>query len=370
MIDKRDFISWIKKTEHVDKSNGLTIIFDEQGNISSNTPLQKIVRSIEDLQSHITQELSNGIHPRILIHANRTVNYTIDLRHIPIDKYIHLISIQGNGSINFVGGYYKEIKINSSSNTEFHYEFDSCNIGALEISSCPNYYAKYSSIGVLHSTGSSAIRNIELSNCNILGLTANNSNLCAGDFIIDSSTYFSDKTSIDSDISLLDNKQVYSNIRKAEQERGNILVANLFHVLEFKSSRTHEKWQIKIFNYLYQWISNYGTSTARPLTMFIILFFITTTISFNEDAVELQQSEEFYKGWQKSLLVKDNKLTQSIVLSTQSIINFGGIIGTKNLVVAKEGTNTSYWLFIHSLLSITSLTMFIFALRRRFKMNL
>ena len=370
MINKRSFVDWVKGIKGVNKSNNHYIIFDEQGNSKSNHTTQITVRTIDELISNLDMKLSNGIHPNILIHKDRASSYKIDLRHLLINKYINSVSIQGVGHIDFIGGCYKEIKINTPANTEYIFEFDSCNIAVLAVPSCSSLYIKYSSIGVLDGSGHrDNVKNVTLSNCNIFGINVSSDGMCSGDFIIDNATCFPTKTSIESEASLLDNNQVYSNLRKDEQERGNILTSNLFHALEFKTARNHEQWSTKIFNYLYQWVSNYGISISRPLVIFTLLFIFTTALSDNEDAVVLQKKNEFYKGWQKVLLEDKRNITKSTVLSAQSIINLGGIVGTKNLVVAKQDTFTSSWIFFHSLLSLLTLTMFIFALRRRFKIQ-
>ncbi len=125
----------------------------------------------------------------------------------------------------------------------------------------------------------------------------------------------------------------------------------------------------RLISALYEYLSDYGSSVARPALYFIALMMFTFAITLCFDGATYANSDEPY-GWQQGLIGSDYEaqLMRSLVLTGQATLNPLGIFATKVLLVAKTGL-LAFWLTVHGLISTILIALFIFAVRRKFKIT-
>ncbi|WP_119422599.1 hypothetical protein [Desertibaculum subflavum] len=160
--------------------------------------------------------------------------------------------------------------------------------------------------------------------------------------------------------------QAYRNLRAHMIALENNPMANKFYVLEqrFERDREHENFA-KAVSWLYAGLSSYGSSMLRPLLWFGGLYAATFLLLLVTDGVALAE-DRF--GWQAGLSGSDYwaQARRAFFLTNQSTFNPLGIFGAKSIAAAANGW-LAFWLVIHGLLSAIFATLFILAVRRRFK---
>ncbi len=126
----------------------------------------------------------------------------------------------------------------------------------------------------------------------------------------------------------------------------------------------------KFLSYLYQWFSNYGSSTLRPVIWLAFLLAFNIWLIYQTDGATRAFPDEFYVGWRENLLDTGNSgsISRAALLALQSILNPFGIFGARAMVVAETGL-LNIWLGISGLFSAVLIALLILALRRRFKMR-
>jgi hypothetical protein len=146
-------------------------------------------------------------------------------------------------------------------------------------------------------------------------------------------------------------------------------MASLFHRLEQLVERENQGWFDRLLSRNYSVLSNYGSSSLRPLIYFMLLFFATFIIIFANDGAGYGNAADFL-GWQTGLVGGGcgARAERALTLAGQATLNPLGVFGTKGLLVAKYGWLET-WLTLHGVLSALFLALFIFAARRRFKIT-
>jgi hypothetical protein len=147
----------------------------------------------------------------------------------------------------------------------------------------------------------------------------------------------------------------------------NPMVAR-FHSLEQRLERQYAGRFDNLISRFYGILSNFGSSTIRPVLWFLGLFAITFLVALWRGATGAPSSELI--GWQTGLVGNSLGacLRRAFTLTAQSTLNPLGIFGTKGAVVAQDGW-LALWLTLHGLFSAILVTLFVFAVRRRFKIS-
>ena len=164
--------------------------------------------------------------------------------------------------------------------------------------------------------------------------------------------------------------QLYRNLRYHLMDLHNEKNANLIHAAELAVERETDSPINKFISVIYEAFSDFGNSTLRPIFWFAIFSLAAVFLISLFDGSLLSQSQNEYIGWQNILL--DDGLSGAVVratvLTAQQTLNPLGLLGLKGLTIAKNG-----WILgltsIYSLLSVVLLTLFVFAVRRRFKLS-
>lgn len=363
-MNKKEFVSWCKVvySKQTDIRTEAIKYADDGNPLGDNT---KHARDANSLRGQVRGAVRDNLRPSIhFVRLAEESRFSFDYASKENPIAIR-VGEEVKSDVCLSDGFYESITVLPNKNERQLVSINNCHIATLILSGKATVLVSDSSIGSLRLANS---RNIHIKGSEVYSIDVLNTEFHTGDMSINS-TYLPTKTKDKTGKSLLDNFKVYSDLRKMMYERGNILLANRFQSLEIKSSRQYESWSQKPFSWIYELVSDYGTSFIRPLILFLILFVGTMFIACAEDAAIPQQKDDFYQGWQVAVLSSDKKLVRAALLTAQSIVNPGGVISTKNLVVAKQGTFTSKWLWAYSLLSILLVALFIFALRRRFRIQ-
>lgn len=167
---------------------------------------------------------------------------------------------------------------------------------------------------------------------------------------------------------LLEGPQPYRNFRYHLRSLENAQTANLVHAAELAVERRADTKTNKLLSVLYETFSDFGSSTLRPLLWLGLLLMLSATITYITDGAALV--EQPYVGWRSILEQQDGngRLSRALVLAFQSTSNPLSILGGKSLVVPKYGY-LALWSAIQGLFSVVFIALFVFAVRRRFKMQ-
>ena len=120
---------------------------------------------------------------------------------------------------------------------------------------------------------------------------------------------------------------------------------------------------------LYQLFSDFGLSAFRPIGWLIALYLVSVIVVWATDSATLLEGER-YLGWRSILQWEDwlGSLWRALVMSAQPVANPIGIFRGGTLLVP-EYVWLAIWLKVQGLFSIILVAIFIFAVRRRFKMQ-
>ncbi|MBX3506779.1 MAG: hypothetical protein KF895_14965 [Parvibaculum sp.] len=169
---------------------------------------------------------------------------------------------------------------------------------------------------------------------------------------------------------LIEGAQSYRNMRYHLAGLQNGPAASLFHSAELAVERDDERGLNWIFNFLYEEFSDYGASPVLPLIWIVLLWVLTTTILFAA-GVDVGGDAKNAVGWQSFLYGTDwrSELSRAVILGFQPISWLGALISSGHTVpLVPNNFCAQIWLVIDGILSTVLLALFIFALRRRFRM--
>lgn len=172
---------------------------------------------------------------------------------------------------------------------------------------------------------------------------------------------------------LLASAQPYRNMRHHLRAIENGHMANLFHSAELAVERADDSLLNKCISYAYEWLSDFGSSALRPLLWWLALYTCTVAVIFYSDgAVKGFENNDNFQGWREALIGNTpyySDLLRANYLSLRSMINPLGLFGMKELIIPAHGWLVTTLSFI-GLMSVSLITLFILAIRRRFKMQL
>lgn len=189
----------------------------------------------------------------------------------------------------------------------------------------------------------------------------------SGSFVLSRKTYLPTR----SIPGFIQGPQSYRNLIHHLSNMGNHLAANIVRRKEECLEREADSRSNTFFSYLYQYASDFGTSPLRPLMWFGLLFVTNTFIVLWNDGASTTQEATFYEiGWRELLVQTDctGRFARAVVLALDSITNPLGIFGARSLLTAHHWALHT-WLGLSGLMSTTLIALFIFALRRRFKIQ-
>lgn len=168
----------------------------------------------------------------------------------------------------------------------------------------------------------------------------------------------------------IEGPQPYRNLQAHLVKLQNNPAVSFIRAAEQAIERETDTSFNKFLSYLYQWFSNYGSSTFRPLVWLIALFVFNSLLIYCTDGSARVFPDDFYVGWRESLLDPDagGRVSRATLLALQSTLNPFGIFGARAMVVAETGL-LNIWLGFSGLFSAVLIALLILALRRRFKMR-
>lgn len=164
--------------------------------------------------------------------------------------------------------------------------------------------------------------------------------------------------------------QPYRNMRFHLAAIQNAPASSFFHSAEQAMERDDERGVNWWLNYLYEKLSDYGSSPARPL-WFLACLWIATTALLYCDGVAVSSIGDGAIGWQKALTGDDvwHQLFRSATLGIQPISWVGGLTSQgRTVVLAANSVAMQLWLMFSGVFSAILIALFIFAVRRRFRM--
>jgi hypothetical protein len=171
---------------------------------------------------------------------------------------------------------------------------------------------------------------------------------------------------------ILQGPQPYRNMRHHLRNLENAQMANLIHSAELAVEREDDSWINRILSYLYEWLSDFGSSALRPLLWQGFLFFLSMSLILNSDGAvpALPEPSSALVGWQT--ILQDPSLSgnyaRAVYLALQPVVNPIGIFGPKSLLVPRYPWLV-VWLSLHGVMSVILLALLVFAIRRRFKIQ-
>jgi hypothetical protein len=149
----------------------------------------------------------------------------------------------------------------------------------------------------------------------------------------------------------------------------NAPMVSRFHRLEQSVERENLALFDRLLSHGYRVLSDYGSSSLRPVACLVLLMLLTASLTYATDGAQLKQTNDL-NGWESGL--RGNgfwvQAERAFVLATQATLNPLGIFGRRGVLVAKFGWLAT-WLVLHGLLSTLFVALFIFAVRRRFKVT-
>lgn len=166
------------------------------------------------------------------------------------------------------------------------------------------------------------------------------------------------------------NRQPYRNLKHHLTQMHNLEAAETFHTAEMRSLVRDLTLTDKIISIIYQAISNYGSSTLRPLLWFLL--FAATNVAFIHvtDTATVLNHPSLQDTW-RAELIGDSlypRLFRSTVLTFSQVMNPLGLFGVSNIVAAKTGYAAAASGTI-CLCATSSLALFFLSVRRKFKFS-
>lgn len=186
-------------------------------------------------------------------------------------------------------------------------------------------------------------------------------------FVLSRSTYLPTK----SIPGFIQGPQSYRSLYSKLAAMGNHQVAGIIRRKEECLERESDSRSNRFFSYLYQYASDFGSSTIRPLLWLSISFVVNFLIVFLTNGAEISQEPTFYtRGWRSLLTQCDltGQFARAFLLALDPITNPLGVFANRTLLVATHWA-LQIWLWFNGLLSAVLIALFVFALRRRFKIQ-
>src|SRR5712692_848569 len=172
---------------------------------------------------------------------------------------------------------------------------------------------------------------------------------------------------------LLESAQPYRNIRHHLRALHNSEAASLFHSAELIVERERASWTDNLVSRLYGSFSDFGNSILRPFLWWLLLIAATTFAALHiEGGLISTDATTKNVGWPTNDgLYADNDLGllfRAVYAAFTAAINPFGLFGSKSLLIAQNSWLAAV-LTAEQILSAVLITLIIFAIRRRFKIQ-
>jgi hypothetical protein len=128
----------------------------------------------------------------------------------------------------------------------------------------------------------------------------------------------------------------------------------------------------RLLSHLYEWMSDFGSSALRPLVWQVVLFALSFSLILGSDGAVQASRDPASEliGWQQILIdPRWGTFARAAYLALQPLVNPIGIFGPRSLLIPRFPW-LAVWLSVAGILGIVLLALFIFAIRRRFKIQM
>lgn len=166
--------------------------------------------------------------------------------------------------------------------------------------------------------------------------------------------------------------QPYRNLREHLLELDNYKTANTIHAVIQEIDLQYDDVFNKLTGKFYRFASNYGSSPVTAISLVLLIWLSVILLVAVSGGVEMSKFvTDSPVGWYQSMSPDStyNKLTRGIVLSTQNTFSPFTMLYGRGLVIPST-TTVAFISILQSILSPIFLALFIFAVRRRFRLNL
>jgi hypothetical protein len=164
--------------------------------------------------------------------------------------------------------------------------------------------------------------------------------------------------------------QGYRDARQDLLARNNVLAAAVFHSAELALDRRRERFANRFVSWIYELLSDYGNSIARPLVWFFVIILIVGAISAMFDLTMIGVPPHELVGWQMILCDPSwiGDVARSVTYALRAVVNPLNIFRTEPLVVSRSPL-AAFGLTVLSLFGTLSLGLIVIGIRRRFKLE-
>lgn len=361
----------------------VTWSISETGSLTKIIPLKQFTAAEErvgmpaaEVQELYYQKINNilkesGILDISIDEPMFTPQATILSESSSVDKPINTFRIHRSGTYKLENLYINHLHLNPGDYKPMNIQLSNCKIKHLEcVGSHPKISLNIEKSDTQKLTVSSnIIQRLEIHGGSILDIdcpTPESENPFVGDVLFNN--VFFPRTTL---LFPIKGPQAYRNLRHHLMANHNELAANSIHSAELALERETDSWMNKKISFFYELFSDFGSSALQPLMWWLGMFTLSVVIITLSGGAELALEPKMYKGWQKEALLAsgiEGEVYKAISLTGQQILNPLGLLGAKGLTVAKY-TWVLYWSFFYSLVSVLLITLLIFAIRRRFKLQ-
>jgi hypothetical protein len=297
--------------------------------------------------------------------------YEINGPGATLDRYIHSLAIQVPIRLALCGLSIRQLYVVAGPGVTL--QATNCNIAHLWLNA-QNASAQLrldqSNLGTLQLVPGS-LSHFEMRGGSLLNVTCpppNGGNPFTGTVSFTNDVFFPRRRNI----YILPGPQPYRNMRYHLRSLENAQMANLIHSAELAVEREDDSRMNRILSHLYEWMSDFGSSALRPLVWQGVLFVLSFSLILCSDgAVHTSQDPKSeLLGWQQALIdPRWGACVRAAYLALQPLVNPIGIFGPRSLLVPRFLWLT-VWLSVAGILGIVLLALFIFAIRRRFKIQM
>lgn len=164
--------------------------------------------------------------------------------------------------------------------------------------------------------------------------------------------------------------QGFRNFRAHLENLENVQAANLMRAVVLKIERHDDKRINKWFNYLHGALADHGEDPLRPLIVAFFVYVLAVGFIYAADGGATRSDITLYTGWQIGLTEETyrGKLSRSLVLPLQSMINPFGLFGGLKIVAAKTGL-IQIIMAVQGLFMDALIAMSFLGIRKRFKLH-
>ena len=243
---------------------------------------------------------------------------------------------------------------------------NNCNIRFLQIYGKSEIRLSRSNVGTL-SMGSDAASHYEMEGGSLLNVECpppGPNNPFTGTVSFTKDVFFPRKRNT----YILSGPQPYRSMRHHLRSLENAQMANLIHSAELAVEREDDSWTNRFFSYLYEGMSDFGSSALRPILWLLLFYALSVCAIFYSDGAEVPPLSDLV-GWQRALIDPAwGEYWRAFYLALQPVVNPIGIFGPKSLLVPRYPL-LAVWLSVHGFFGLILLALVIFAIRRRFKIQ-